>query len=139
MTLSVIPKSLGGIVAPVVTPVTTTVTSGVEYRILSVPGDAPAPLRVTFHGPAVDPLVRVNGAEVGISGTIQYDEDIVVDGRARTVLLSDGRQAATRLSRRSRLDRLVAEPGDHEISFTATDRTGTARVTVEAAPAYYHI
>lgn len=139
VTLSVIPKSLGGIIAPIVTPVTTTITSGVEYRILTVPGDAPAPLRIVFHGPAVDPIVRINGVEIGISGTILYDEDVVVDGRDRTVLLSDGRQAATRLSRRSRLDRLVAEPGDHEISFSATDRTGTARVTVEATPAYYHL
>ena len=139
VTLSVIPKSLGGIIAPLVTPITTTITSGVEYRILTVPGDAPAPLRVTFHGPAVDPVVRINGVEIGVSGTILYDENVIADGRDRTVLLSDGRQAATRLSRRSRLDRLVAEPGEHEISFSATDRTGTARVTVEATPAYYHL
>lgn len=139
VTLSVIPKSLGGIIAPLVTPITTTITSGVEYRILTVPGDAPAPLRVIFHGPALDPVVRVNGVEIGVSGTILYDENVIADGRDRTVLLSDGRQAATRLSRRSRLDRLVAEPGEHEISFSATDRTGTARVTVEATPAYYHI
>lgn len=139
VTLSVIPRSLGGIVAPIVTPVTTTITSGVEYRVITVPGAAPAPVRLTFHGPAKDPVVRVDEVEVGISGTIQYDEDVVVDGRDRTVLLADGRQAATRLSRRSRLDRLVLEPGDHEISFSANDPTGTARVTVEATPAYYHI
>lgn len=139
VTLSVIPKSLGGIIAPIVTPVTTTITSGVEYRVITVPGTAPAPLRVTFHGPAEDPVVRVDGVEIGVTGTILYDEDIVADGRDRTVLFTDGRQAATRLSRRSRLDRLVVDPGDHEISFSATDRTGTARVTVEATPAYYHI
>lgn len=139
VTLSVIPKSLGGIIAPIVTPVTTTMTSGVEYRILTVPGDAPAPLRATFHGPAKDPAVTIDGVEVGIAGSLQYDEDVVVDGRDRTVTFSDGRPASARLSRRSRLDRISLDPGEHEISFTATDRTGTARVTVEATPAYYHI
>src|SRR5699024_1886911 len=139
VTLSVVPRSLGGIIAPIVTPVTTTMTSGVEYRVLSVPGDAPAPLRVIFHGPATDPVVRVGDAEVGVAGTLQYDEDVVVDGRDFTVALADGRPAASRLSRRSRLDRLTVDPGDHEIAFSATDRTGTARVTVEATPTYYHI
>lgn len=137
LSISVVPRSLGGIVAPVVSPVTTTMTSGVEYRVLDVPGDAPAPLRVTFHGPATDPKVLVGGVEVGIAGSLAYDEDIVVDGRARTVTLATGAQAAHRLSRASRLDRLSVDPGEHEIGFTATDRTGTARVTVEATPAYY--
>lgn len=139
VTLSVIPRSLGGIIAPVTTPVTTTMSSGVEYRMLTVPGDAPAPLRVTFHGPATDPVVAVDGLEVGIVGPLAYDEDIVADSRSRTVTLTDGTPVGHRLSRTSRLDLLHVEPGIHEISFSATDRTGTARVTVEATPAYYHL
>lgn len=141
VTLSVIPRSLGGIIAPIRTPVTTTMTSGVEYRMLPVTGDAPAPLTVTFHGPAQDPRVVVDGVEVGIIGALAYDENIVVDGRARTVTLADtdSTPAGHRLSRASRLDLLRVDPGTHEISFSATDRTGTARVTVEATPAYYHL
>lgn len=139
VTLSVIPRSLGGIIVPIITPVTTTMTSGVEYRMLTVTGDAPAPLTVTFHGPALDPRVEVGGAEVGIVGPLAYDEDIVVDARARTVTLTDGTPAAFRLSRASRLDLLRVVPGTHEIAFSATDRTGTARVTVEAIPAFYHL
>lgn len=139
VSISVIPRSIGGIIAPITTPVITTMTSGTEYRVLSVAGDAPAPLRVTFHGPAQDPVVRVAGVEVGITGQIAYDEDITVDGRARTVALADGSPAAHRLTRASRLDRLSVRPGEHEVAFSATDRTGTARVTVEATPAYYHL
>ena len=139
LSLSVVPKSLGGIVAPIVTPVKTTLTSGVEYRQLVVPGDAPAPLKVTFHGPAKDPVVTVAGTTIGISGSILYDEEVIVNGRDRTVTYSDGRQAASKLTRKSRIDKFTAEPGTHEVSFTATDRTGTARITVEATPAYYHI
>ncbi|MGP4916248.1 hypothetical protein ACTXJ9_11155 [Brachybacterium tyrofermentans] len=139
LTISVVPRSLGGIIAPIVTPVTTTLRSGVEYRMLDVPGDAPAPLTVTFHGPATDPQVKIGGTVVGISGSIAYDEDIVVDGQTRTVQLATGAPAGHRLSRVSRLDQLAAPPGVHEIAFTATDRTGTARVTVEATPAYYHL
>lgn len=139
LTISVVPRSLGGIIAPIVTPVTTTLRSGVEYRMLDVPGDAPAPLTVTFHGPATDPQVKIGATVVGITGSIAYDEDIVVDGRTRTVQLSTGAPAGHRLSRVSRLDQLAVPPGVHEIAFTATDRTGTARVTVEATPAYYHL
>lgn len=139
LTISVVPKSLGGVISPLVDPVTSTMTSGVEYRWLTAPGDAPAPLRVTFHGPATDPVVRVGSVEVGVTGRVEYDEEITVDGRDQTVTYADGRPAATRLTRRSRLDLLRVDPGDHEIAFSATDRTGTARVTVEAVPAYYHI
>lgn len=140
-TISVVPRSLGGIIAPIVTPVTTTMTSGVEYRMLTVGGDAPAPLRVLFHGPARDPRVTVSGVEVGVIGEIAYDETIVVDGRTKSVHLDDAAQtpAGHRISRASRLDLLRVEPGAHEIAFTATDRTGTARVTVEATPTYFHL
>ncbi|WP_140398443.1 hypothetical protein [Brachybacterium massiliense] len=140
-TISVVPRSLGGIIAPIVTPVTTTMTSGVEYRMLTVGGDAPAPLRVVFHGPARDPKVTVGGVEVGVVGEVAYDENVIVDGRTRSVHLDDAAQtpAGHRLSRGSRLDLLRVEPGTHEVAFTATDRTGTARATVEATPAYYHL
>lgn len=141
VTVSVVPRSLGGIIAPITTPVTTTMTSGVEYRMLTVPGDAPAPLRITFHGPAQDPKVTVGGAEIGVVGQIAYDENVVIDGRSRTATLDnpDATPAGHRLSRTSRLDLLHVDPGTHEIAFTATDRTGTARVTVEATPSYYHL
>lgn len=140
LSLSVVPRSLGGIIAPITTPVTTSMTSGVEYRMLTVPGDAPAPLRVTFHGPARDPRLAVDGAEiVGVVGSLAYDEDITVDGRTRTVALADGTPAGHPLSRSSRLDLLRVEPGVHELAFSATDRTGTAEVTVEATPTFYHL
>lgn len=141
VSISVVPRSLGGIIAPITTPVTTTMTSGTEYRALRVAGDAPAPLRVIFHGPARDPKVTVGGVEVGVVGEIAYDENVIVDGRTRSVHLDDAAQtpAGHRLSRGSRLDLLRVEPGTHEVAFTATDRTGTARATVEATPAYYHL
>src|SRR5699024_2471789 len=70
VSLSVIPKSLGGIIAPLVTPISKTMTSGVEYRQIEVGGDAPAPIKVTFHGPATDPKMSVGGATIGIKGNI---------------------------------------------------------------------
>lgn len=140
LSLSVVPRSLGGIIAPITTPVTTTMTSGVEYRMMTVTGDAPAPLRVTFHGPARDPRLAADGVEIlGVVGSLAYDEDITVDGRTRTVALADGTPAGHRLARSSRLDLLRVEPGVHELAFSATDRTGTARVTVEATPTFYHL
>ena len=139
VTVSVVPKTLGGIIAPIVTPVTTALTSDTSYRFITVGGDADAPFSVTFHGPATDPKVVVDGVEVSVVGKIEYDEDVTVDGRARTVTLADGSPAAFRLSRGTRIDRMRLTPGEHEISFTATDRTGTARATVSVTPSYYHL
>ena len=137
--VSVVPKTLGGIIAPVFTPIKTTLTSDTSYRFVTVEGDADAPFSVTFHGPATDPKVTVNGTEVGLVGSVAYDEDVTVNGRARTVELADGQPAATRMSRGTRIDRMLLPPGEHEIAFTATDRTGTARATVSVTPAFYHL
>ena len=137
--VSVVPKTLGGIIAPVSTPIKTTLTSDTSYRFVTVEGDADAPFSVTFHGPATDPKVTVNGTEVGLVGSVAYDEDVTVNGRARTVELADGQPAATRMSRGTRIDRMLLPPGEHEIAFTATDRTGTARATVSVTPAFYHL
>lgn len=137
--VSVVPKTLGGIIAPVFTPIKTTLTSDTSYRFVTVEGDADAPFSVTFHGPATDPKVTVNGTEVGLVGNVAYDEDVTVNGRARTVELADGQPAATRMSRGTRIDRMLLPPGEHEIAFTATDRTGTARATVSVTPAFYHL
>ena len=139
VSISVVPKSLGGIVTPIITPVTTALTSDTSYRFISVDGDADAPFSVTFHGPCTDPKVVVDGVEVGIVGKVEYDEDVTVDGRARTVELADGSPAAARMSRGTRIDRMKLTPGEHEISFTATDRTGTATATVSVTPAFYHL
>lgn len=137
--VSVVPKTLGGIIAPVFTPIKTTLTSDTSYRFVTVEGDADAPFSVTFHGPATDPKVTVNGTEVGLVGNVAYDEDVTVNGRARTVELADGQPAAARMSRGTRIDRMLLPPGEHEIAFTATDRTGTARATVSVTPAFYHL
>lgn len=139
VTVSVVPKTLGGIIAPVFTPITTTLTSDTSYRFITVGGDADATFAVTFHGPATDPKVIVNGTEVGLVGSVAYDEDVTVDGRARTVELANGQPAAARLSRGTRIDRMTLPPGEHEIAFTATDRTGTATATVSVTPAFYHL
>lgn len=137
--VSVVPKTLGGIIAPVFTPIKTTLTSDTSYRFVTVEGDADAPFSVTFHGPATDPKVTVNGTEVGLVGNVAYDEDVTVNGRARTVELANGDPAAARMSRGTRIDRMLLPPGEHEIAFTATDRTGTARATVSVTPAFYHL
>lgn len=139
VSVSVVPKSLGGIVAPVFTPITTEMTSDTSYRFITVGGDADAPFSVTFHGPCTDPKVTVDGVEVGIVGRVEYDEDVTVNGRARTVELANGVPVAARLSRGTRIDRMTLTPGEHEIAFTATDRTGTARATVSVTPAFFHL
>ena len=136
-TITVVPRSLGGIIAPIVTPVTTLLTSGTAYRTITLTGSAPSPLQVVFHGPAKDPRLTVGGVEVGIVGDVAYDEHITIDGLTRTALTQDGRPAATRLTRSTQMHRLTLPQGVHELQLTATDRTGTAAVTVRARDAHY--
>src|SRR5699024_11595456 len=85
VSVSVVPKSLGGIVAPVFTPITTEMTGDTSYRFITVGGDADAPFSVTFNGPWSDPKVNVDGVEVVFVGRGEYDADGTMEGRGRTV------------------------------------------------------
>ena len=130
-TIGLVSESSGGIIFPLILPMMTTRTfSGVNARFIDVAGDAPTPLKVTFHGPLVDPCVTVDGLEVGLRGTVAEDLPIIVDSRANTVLRADGAQVHGRLTHRTRLDHLLVTPGRHEVAVTGESPTGTGRVTV---------
>lgn len=125
--LESVPPSSGGIVAPLVAPISTTRAGDTAYRFITVGGDAPTPLRVTFTGPITNPWVTVSGVRVALTGSVAYDQAVTVDARTRTVLRQDGASAAGMLGRRTRMDRLRLPPGTHEIRYGGT---GQATVTV---------
>lgn len=127
VTLTIVPASTGGLVAPLVAPLTTVGSGAARAGFVNNTGDAPTPLKVTFHGPVIAPWVRSpDGWEVGLTGSLAYDESITIDPLAGTVTRQDGAPVNGRLTRKTRLSGTLLQPGVTELTFGGTDLTGTA-------------
>lgn len=127
--LTIVPESSGGIIAPIIAPISTLANSGRRAGLVDNTGDVASPLTVTFHGPARNPkVVAAAGWEVGIVGTLAYDQSVTVDARAGTVTRNDGASMAGALTRATQLTKATIPPGSSELTFTAIDATGTAKV-----------
>lgn len=127
--LAIVPATTGGLEAPLVAPLATVRSGEPRAGLVRNTGDAAAPLRVTFNGPVQDPWVRAAaGWEIGLLGTLAYDEQVTVDALLGTVERSDGQPAPGMLTRATRLTNSVLPPGDSELTFGGTDPTGTASV-----------
>lgn len=140
VTLTIVPASTGGLVAPLIAPLTTVGSGAPRAGFVTNTGDAPTPLKVTFHGPVIDPWVRSpEGWEVGLTGSLAYDESITVDPLAGTVTRQDGAPANGRLTRKTRLSGTLLPPGVTELTFGGTDLTGTATAKLAWRNAYTSI
>lgn len=134
--LSLVPGSAGGLVSPLISPLTT-VAGGQRQGLVTVEGDAPAPMEVTFRGPISNPKVSSTGWEVGLNTTLAHDQTVTVDTRRGTVLRNDGASLGGALTRRSYLPQARLQPGAREIIFSGTDATGTASATIAWHPTFY--
>ena len=140
LTLTIVPASTGGLVAPLIAPLTTVGSGAPRAGFVTNTGDAPTPLKVTFNGPVIDPWVRSPaGLEVGLTGSLAFDEWITVDPLAGTVTRQDGQPANGRLTRRTFLSGTLLQPGVTELTFGGTDLTGTATATLSWRNAYTSI
>lgn len=139
VTLTLVPESTGGLIAPLVSPLTTTRRGGVRAGVVHNTGDAPSPVSVTFYGPVANPKIYGVGWEIGITGNLAYDEQITVDALGMTVRRQDGANVGGRLTRATRLNKAALQPGAQEIWFTGADATGTARAVVSWAAAYWSL
>ncbi|PYG00156.1 hypothetical protein SAMN05216184_10495 [Georgenia satyanarayanai] len=139
VTLSIVPASVGGLMAPLAAPLSTVRSSAPRAGFVTAAGDAPAPVAVTFRGPISDPFVRALGWEIGVAGHIAYDETVTVDALTTTALRSDGASVGGRLTRRTRLRDAALQPGQQEITFGGTDGTGTATATVTWRDAWWSL
>src|SRR5699024_9555493 len=83
--LTLVPESTGGLIAPLVTPLTTTRRGGERAGVIRNPGDAPTPITVTFYGPVANPKLYGDGWEIGLTGSLAYDEKITVDALGKSV------------------------------------------------------
>lgn len=127
--LTIVPESSGGIIAPIIAPISTRMNSGRRAGLVDNLGDVASPLTVTFHGPARNPkVVAAAGWEVGITGTLAYDQSVTIDARAGTAIRNDGASLAGALTRATQLSKATIPPGPSELTFTAIDTTGTAKV-----------
>jgi len=120
----------GGLVAPLVAPLTTTIES--EGEVMAVVGGSKATWAIIeFVGPVLNPTLTIGDLTVGLTGTLAYDETVVIDPRPwkRTVLRStDGASLAGLLSRETPAMRdMVLDPGTHDVLFRGKDSTGSSR------------
>lgn len=136
LTLSLIPANGGGLVSPLVSPLTTA-PSAARQGLVTVGGDAPAPMEVTFKGPVLNPQAASSGWFVGLEGSLAYDQSVTINTRDNTVLRNDGASLGGQLSRRTYLAQARLHPGAQEFIFTGTDPTGTASCTVSWRNTYY--
>lgn len=136
LTVGLIPGNAGGLVSPLVSPLTT-VAGGQRQGQVRIDGDAPAPLVITIQGPVTNPKVSSTGWQVGLTGSLAYDQSVTIDTRRRTVLRNDGADLSGWLTRATFLPEARLRPGNREIIFAGTDATGTATCTVAWRPAFY--
>ena len=140
VTIGIVSESTGGIIAPLWEPISADGTfTGTSARWITVGGDAPTPISVTFSGPLVDPRATIDGQEVGISGTVAEDLAMTIDGRRSTVTRADGSHMPGRLTYATRLDHLTVSPGRHEVIFSGFSPTNTGSATVTWMDASYSI
>lgn len=129
VSLSIVPPTTGGLIAPLSSPLST--AAGTQRQgVITVGGDAPAPVEVVFRGPITRPGMKSSGWEIELDTTIAYDMSVTVNTRTGTVRRSDGASLAGTLSRKSFLPDAKLKPGARELIFSGTDVTGTASATV---------
>lgn len=136
VTLTLVYQSGGGLVSPLVSPLTTTASTP-RQGLLTVTGDAPAPVLVTFRGPVTNPSAESTGWVIALNTTLAYDQSVTVDTRRGTVLRNDGVSLGGALSRHTYLPDARLKPGAREIIYRGTDATGTSTCTVAYRPAFY--
>jgi len=138
--LTIVPGSTGGLMAPLASPLSTVRSSAPRAGNVTNAGDAATALKVTFHGPVTNPWVRsAAGMEVGLNGTLAYDQTVTIDPLAGTVTRQDGTSAAGLLTRKTRMSTTQLQPGTTVLSFGGTDPTGTATATLAWRNAYTSI
>lgn len=130
------PATGGGLTAPFVAPMVTT-TNGVRQGLIEDSGgNIEAPFELTVHGPISNPVIEAEGWRIALTTDLAWDQSLTVDTRKMTITRNDGASLAGTLSRRSRLENARIHPGANEFTFTGSDPTGTAYMTISWHPAW---
>lgn len=138
--LTITPGEAGGFVFPVEFPWGTTIAGRRDGIIPDGGGTVPTDdVTFTIRGPIARPKVTGPGWELALATTLQWDQQIEISVRRRTVLRENGGSAAGALSRRTRLADVTIPPGPSEIGFEGEDTTGTSQLLVQWRPAFESI
>lgn len=140
-TLTFVPATTGGLRTPLVAPLTTRKSSGERAGFVTNAGDLPTPMKITFHGPIKDPLIRsATGWSTGYLGTIAGDQRVVIDPLLGTVKLytgsNSGVNVAGRLTVKTRLSAITLPVGKSEFFFSGNSETGLAKAELAWRDAY---
>lgn len=136
LTVGLVPVNSGGLRAPLRAPLTASPGSS-RQGLVTIGGDAPAPVGVTFKGPISNPLVSSSGWQIGLNTTLAYDQSVTIDARTGSALRNDGVSLAGALTRRTYLPEARLQPGSREIIFAGTDATGLSSCTVRWRNTFY--
>lgn len=129
--LTIVPATTGGLMTPFIFPLSTVRSSAPRVGQVVNSGNAPTPLKVRFNGPISNPWVRSSdGLEIGLNGSLAYDQHVTIDPLAGTVTRENGAPAAGLLTRKTRLSGALLPAGATELTFGGTDSTGTATATL---------
>lgn len=132
------PLASGGIIPPFIVPFVSTGVNPARAGKIVIGGDSPTPVWLTFTGPVLNPKVIAPGQWVSeILDTVYPDDPVTVDARpwARSATRQSG--GGVKVSPRvTKISQMYLPPGEHTLSFSGIDPTGTARVTVNWRNAY---
>lgn len=136
LAFGIVPRSGGGLLAPLASPLATTLSSDRSQGI-HVDTEMPVWPVVTIAGPIVNPVVTIGDlVRLSLVGSLAYGETAVIDTRPwRRSALRDGASVAGAL-RGTRLSQASLPAGAYEVGFSGTDPTGTASVTVSWRAAF---
>lgn len=136
LTVGLIPVNAGGLTAPLIAPLTASPGSS-RQGLVTIGGDAPAPVEVEFKGPILNPVASSTGWRIGLNATLAYDQTVTVNARTGTVLRNDGVSLSGALTRGTYLPEARLQPGSREIVFAGTDATGLSSCTVRWRNTFY--
>lgn len=135
------PTVAGGFSFPAAFPIT--FESSVDNEPPSavvVEGDAATAPIVTFYGPVLDPKIKIGNFVLGLSGTIYEGGSVTIDARPWAQKITRSGNAGTAgLTRDTRLNRALLEPGAYSAVFTGSDQTGMARCRVRWRNAWHSL
>jgi len=138
--VGMIPPDFGGFTFPLEFPISATPrTASQRSSQFRVGGSAPTWPRITIQGPISDAVVSVGAWSMRTTGSIAYDQSVIVDAApwAQSIRRNDGANIPGLLHPTVSLAGLALAPGDHELKLEGRDATGTARATIAWRDAHY--
>lgn len=123
----------GGFVTPVTAPLSTIWSEVSQPHVFTVGGIMPTPAVIEFHGPLDDSGLLIDGKPfIAFQQDIPADTVVTVDARPWVTAVSraDEGGVAGLLSPRSRMPRMLLEPGAHSATLLGSSPTGTGRARV---------